>query len=258
MSTVRVTFARVIHSEWTKIWSLRSTWLVLGVTALLTVGFAGAIGWATRNEPAPTTGEALARAYLSIDLFSLVIGVFGVLLMTGEYGSGLIRATLAAVPRRLPVLAAKALVLAAATLPLLVAVCFAAFVASQAFLDAGDRVSLGEADVLRAVFGAAAAPVGFGLLGLGIGALLRHTALAITTYVVAMLVLPALLPAALPESIQDEVVSYAPVTASQAMYAVGDANPFQMLSPGAGALVTLGWLGLILAGGAALLLRRDA
>src|SRR5688500_8968790 len=105
----QLTFGRVVRSELTKFHSLRSTWIVLGSAAVLTAALGGVIGWVASREQdsGQSIPEAVGRAFLGIDLFSLVIGVFGVLFMTGEYGSGLIRATLAAVPARLPVLWAK-------------------------------------------------------------------------------------------------------------------------------------------------------
>jgi ABC-type transport system involved in multi-copper enzyme maturation permease subunit len=260
---MKVTLPGVVRAEWTKLRALRSTWIVLGVTSLLVVGLAAANGWAAHRDVStggtpPTTAQAVGGALLGIDLLSLVIGVFGVLLMTGEYGSGLIRATLAAVPRRLPVLWAKAAVLVAVAAPVMVAACLAALLASHAFLG-GQGVSLGEPGVLRAVFGAAAAAVAMGLLGLGVGAMLRHTAAAITTLVAAMLVIPALLPVVLPASVKDSVVPYVPTAASQAMYTIGTGNnPFKVLSPAGGAAVLAVWIVVVLAGGAAVLRRRDA
>jgi ABC-2 type transport system permease protein len=257
---MRVTFPRVVRAEWTKLFSLRSMWFVFGLVTLLTVGLAGVIGWVAHRDAGveQSVADAVVRAFLGIDVFSLIIGVFGIMLMTGEYGSGLIRATLAAVPRRLPVLFSKAVVLVAATAPLMLVVCVASFLASQVFIPAGHRIDFGDAGVIRATLGAAASPVAMGLLGLGTGAILRHTAGAITGYVTAMLVVPALLPAALPESVRDDIVPYSPVAASQAMYAIGASNPFKMLSPGAGAVVLLAWVVVLLAGGAAVLWRRDA
>jgi hypothetical protein len=257
---MKVTFPRVVRAEWTKLFSLRSTWVVFGLVALLTVGLAGVIGWVAHRDGSAdaSVADAVTRAFLGIDVFSLIIGVFGIMLMTGEYGSGLIRATLAAVPRRLPVLFGKALVLVTATAPLMLVVCVASFLVSQAFVDSGSRIGLDEPGVLRATLGATASPIAMGLLGLGVGAILRHTAGAITAYVAAMLVLPALLPAALPQSVRDDVVPYSPVAAGQAMYAIGASNPFKMLSPGAGALVLAAWVVVLLAGGAAVLRRRDA
>ena len=246
-----MSFRRVVLAEWTKLAALRSTWIVLSLVVVLTIGVAGAAGHHAR-------AAHLGDAFLGVDVFSLILGVFGIVLVTGEYGSGLIRATLAAVPRRLPVLWAKAVVLVAATAPLMLVVCAASFLVGQAFMDSGHRLGFGDPGVLRATIGAAAAPIALALIGLGIGAMVRHTAGAITVYVFAMLILPGLLPATLSESLRDSVVPYVPVAASQALYAPSGANPFHMLSPGRGALVLLLWIAAILAGGAAVLHRRDA
>jgi ABC-2 type transport system permease protein len=255
-----VTFPRVVHAEWTKLLSLRSTWAVLVAVAVITVGLAGAIGWSAHQDAGSeqTLDLAVGRAFLGVDVFSLILGVFGILLVTGEYGSGLIRATLAAVPRRLPVLWAKALVLVVAAAPVMLVVCVASFLVGQAFVDSGQRFGFDDGVVVRATAGAAAAPIALGLVGLGIGAMVRHTGAAITVYVFTMLILPGLLPAALSESVQDSIVPYVPVAASQAMYAVGGQNPFDMLSPGTGALVLVAWVAAALAGGAAVLRGRDA
>jgi ABC-2 type transport system permease protein len=244
----------VVRAEWTKLLALRSTWAVLGATAVLTVAFAGLVGWnQARSGDAPT----VAGAFLPIDLFSLVLGVFGVLTMTGEFGSGLARATFTAVPARLPVLGAKAVALAAATLPVLAVTCVAALLANQAFAH-GDRITLGDPGVLRATAGAAVAPLAMGLVGLAVGTLLRHTALAITMFVATLLVLPAILPAALPDKVAGDVLRFVPVAASQALYATGpDGGPFEMLTPGAAALVVAGWVAVLLAAAGIALGRRD-
>src|SRR5262245_61323857 len=182
----RVTMRRVVRSEWTKLRSVRSTWIVLAAAALLTVGLAAAFGYGYGQQihsgaVQPSTAEAAKAAFLGLDLFALV---------TGEYGVGLIRASLVAVPRRLPVLWAKALALAAVTAPVAVAVSVASFLISQAF--AGSHgAGLGDPGVPRAILGAAAYPVAAGLLGLGIGAILRHTAAAITVCVAGMMVTTA-------------------------------------------------------------------
>jgi len=260
---MRVTLPRVLRSEWTKLRALRSTWIVLAATAVVVVGLAAAAAFAqhrhiTNGGRPPTTAGAVGGALLGIDLMSLVIGVFGVLLMTGEYSTGLIRATLAAVPRRLPVLLAKAGTLVALATPVIAAACLGALLASRAFLGA-DGPSLGDPGVLRAAFGGAGAAVATGLLGLSIGAMLRHTAGAIATLVAVTMVVPALLPFVLPESIGDDVIRFVPTAASQAMYAIDSSNnPFPMLSPGNGAAVLALWVAVLLAGGAVVLQRRDA
>jgi hypothetical protein len=260
MTAYRVTFPRVCRAEWTKLFSLRSTSLVLLGAAVLTTALAGSISWAANRGGGvgQSVAEAVGRAYLGVDLISLVLGVFGVLMVTGEHTSGLIKATLAAVPRRVPVLLAKALVLFVAGVPLMLVVCTASFVAVQVFVEPEQRIWFDEPDVLRATIGAMFAPIALALLGLALGAVMRHTAGTITAYVVALLVVPALLPAALPEALREDVVPYVPVAAAQATYAVGGNNPFVMLSPGRAALVLGAWVLVSLAGGAFVLYRRDA
>jgi ABC-2 type transport system permease protein len=227
---MRLTFPHILRSEWTKLRTLRSTWFVLGIAAVLTVTVAGVISWA------------------AIDIISFVIGIMGIMGMTGEHS-----ATFMAVPKRIPVLAAKALALIAVTAPLMLIVCAASFEVSQMFSHTRNDL------VVRALLGAAAAPVAVALLGLGIGTAIRHTAGAIATFVAAMLIVPALLPAALPASVRDDVLQFSPVAAAQAMYAMNTTdNPFHMLSPGKAAIVTVGWVIAVLALGAVLLQRRDA
>jgi hypothetical protein len=178
--------------------------------------------------------------------------------MTGEYPGG-VRATLTAVPRRWPVVAAKAVVLVAVTTPVMAAVALASFLVSQAFLGAGG-LSLGDDGVLGPIAGAAACPVLMGLLGLGIGTLLRHSAGAITALVASLFVVPVLLLGVLPSDLEDDVLKYVPTVAGQAMYDSldGDSSPFETLSPAASTGVLGGWVALLLAGGAAVLVRRDA
>jgi len=240
----------IVRAEWGKLWALRSTWVTFGVVGVLAVGLAAAIG-ATAKDPGP------AQAFLAIDVFSILLGVFGIVMITGEFGSGLIRATFAAVPRRLPVLWAKAAVLVAATVPLMLAVCAGSLLLHHALTPAGHGYALDGPGVVRATLGAAAAPVALALLGLGIGALLRHTAAAITVYVLSMLVLPALLGAALPADVAGDVVRCVPVAAAQALYALPGADTTRILAPGPAALVLLAWVAVTLGAGAAVLRHRD-
>jgi len=256
----RLTFARVLRSEWTKLISIRSTWIVLAVVALVTVGLAGAIGWSGRTAAGSHVSVATvsAHAFQGVDLFSLVLGVFGIVAVTGECGSGAIRATLTAVPRRLPVLWAKALVLVGAAAPVMLASCVAAVYATQIFDPSAGRIGLNDGALLRATLGAAVAPLTMAVLGVAIGTMLRHTAAAITTFVVAMLVLPAVLPAVLPGSAGDRIIPYVPVAASQALYTGTGDNPFRLLSPGPALATLVVWMIIALAGAATVLERRDA
>jgi len=259
----KLTFPRVVRSEWTKLVSLRSTWYSLAAVAVLTVTLAGVIAHAIAGEvakghqPPPDVAGAVGVAFLPLDFLVLVLGVLGVLQMSGEYQGGSVRATFAAVPRRWPVLGAKALVFAALTLPVMAATAVAAFLVSQAFLG-GDGVSLGDPGMPGKVAGAAACPVLLGLFGLGVGVLLRHSALAVTTLVAVLFVIPVLLQPALPGDLEDRVLKYVPTIAGQAMYgSLGEGAPFPTLSPAASAAVLVGWVALVLAAGATLLVRRD-
>lgn len=247
-----LTFGRVFRSEWTKLFSLRSNRFMLFGVPLLLVAVAALIGWNGRAGEATVT-QAVGGGFL---LFAVLVGVVGLLTMTGEYGSGAIRATLITVPRRLPVLWAKAAVLVAVATPVLVAAYAATFLAHQAFADPAVRITLGDPGVVRAILGAAGATVACGLIGLGLGTLLRSTAGAITTYVAALVFVPQLLLGVLPVAVQNTVLPYLPTLAMQATFEVGDAGVF--LAPGAGGLVVLGWVILLLGGAAAVLDRRDA
>ena len=258
----RVSLGRVVRSEWTKLRSLRSTWTVLGIMVVLSVGLAIFAGWAydqriADGEVAPTAAGAVNSAFLGLDLFGLIIGVLGVLQMSGEYSAGLIRATLAAVPRRLPVLWAKAIVLGGLAFPVMLLGGVVSFLLVDA-LAGSDGTGLGESGVLRSIFGAAGYATGVGLLGLGIGALARHTAGAIVALVVALLVVPSFM-LVLPESSRDIVGPYLPVVAGQAMFSLdASGQPVDLLAPGIGALVLVGWVVLVLGAAAAILHRRDA
>jgi ABC-2 type transport system permease protein len=260
---MRVTLGRVVRSELTKVRSLRSTWLVLAAAVLVTVGLAAAFGYGyghrvRAGEVAGTAANAVDATFIGLDLLSLIVGVFGILQLSGEYGSGLIQASLTAVPRRWPLIIAKALVLLTVLVPLSVLVCVASFLACQA-LAGSSGTSLGATGVLRPVIGAAAYPVASALLGLGIGALLRHTAGSVTAFVGGFLLIPALLPAALPDRIADDTLPYLPITAGQAMYAMGHpSGTVHLLSPAAGAAVLAAWVLAVLALGTLALHRRDA
>lgn len=257
---IKLTFPRILNAEWGKLRALRSTWALFGTVAILTVALAGVIGWnANRLAGASNTpAEIISRAFLGIDVFSLFLGAFGIMAVTGEYSSGLIRSTFAAVPRRLPVLGAKAAALAALAVPIMILVCAVSLAVGQSFAPAAARLGPGDAGVARAILGAAVAPVALALIGLGLGALLRHTATALTVYVLLILVAPAVLSQTLPAPVGDHVLKYIPVAAAQALYAVRDGgNPFTMLNPGPAALVTAGWVLLALAGGGIVLWRRD-
>ncbi|QNE17060.1 ABC transporter permease [Kribbella qitaiheensis] len=250
-------FQRVLRSEGTKLSS--TNWAVL---IALPVVFSALSGWIGHTNHARPTDPTLSVGGGFL-LFAVAVGVFGLTMMSGEFQSGVIRATFTAVPRRLPVLWAKAVVLVVVATPALLFGYFGAFLTYQAFTDSALRLSLGDPGIVRSLFGAVGATVAAGLMALALGTLLRSTAGALSAYVLVLVVLPSVLLSALPASFQG-VLPYFPTlalqgmfrNASEAMVQVGDA-PDVMLSPGVSSVVVLGWVILMLAWAAALLRRRD-
>jgi ABC-2 type transport system permease protein len=176
----RYRFSHVARMEWIKLRSLRSTWWVLAVTVAGAVGIAVAVGVNTKDAAADLTNNALA----GISLGLLLVGVLGVLAMTGEHSSGMIRATLAAIPNRPLVLAAKAAVFGVVALAVGEAAAFIAFLAGVGALPGGiPGPALGQPGVLRAVMLGGAGFCLVGLIGLGLGAIIRHTPAAIAVLV---------------------------------------------------------------------------
>ena len=162
--------------EWIKLRSLRSTWWTLAVTIAAAAGIAVAVGVNTEDAAGDLTNNALA----GISAGLLLTGILGVLTATSEHSSGTIRSTLAAIPNRPLVLAAKAAVFGAVALAAGEAAAFVAFFAGRAALPAGmPGPALGQPGVLRAVVLGGAGYCLIGLLGLGLGAVVRHTPLAV-------------------------------------------------------------------------------
>jgi hypothetical protein len=250
----RYGFSHAARMEWIKLRSLRSTWWALAATAAGAVGIAVAVGVNTKDASADLTNNALA----GISLGLLLTGVLGVLLMTGEYSSGMIRATLAAIPNRPLVLAAKAAVFGVVALAVGEAAAFVAFLAGGAALPAGIAApTLGQPGVLRAVVLSGAGYCLIGLIGLGLGAVIRHTPAAIAVlvggvYVVAQMV-AAFAPAIMP---------YLPVAivanSLGAVQPVAIEGQLHFLSPWAGLGMLSLYAAATLGAGAWLLARRDA
>ena len=172
----RYHFRHVAAMEWIKLRTLRSTWWTLAITVAGAIAMAIVIGLNTKYGSADLTNNALAGVIPGL----LLTGVLGVMIMTSEFTSGLIRATLAAVPNRPLALAAKAAVFGGVTLVLGEAATFIAFLAGGAALRHGiPAPTLAQPGVLRAVVMSGASFSLIGLLGLGLGAIVRHTAAAI-------------------------------------------------------------------------------
>jgi hypothetical protein len=192
-------------------------------------------------------------------LAQLAIGVLGVLVITSEYGSGMIRATFAAVPQRLSVLAAKAAVFAGVTFVVTTAACFVAFILGQSILSSkGVGTSLGAPNVLRTIIGTGLYLAVLGLLSLGLGTIIRKTAGAIAAVVGLILVLPPIV-SLLPSSM-NSIQRFLPSNAGQALTSPGSARHTSVpqLAPWAGFGVMCLWAAAIVVIAAVTLVRRDA
>jgi len=245
-------FGNAARMEWIKLRSLRSTWVTLALTLLAAVGIGVAVGFNTRSGNEDLTSNALSGVSVGL----LLIGVLGVMIATSEYTSGMIKTTLAAVPNRPLLLTAKAAVFGAVALVLGEVASFVSFFAGGLSLRHGIAApTLAQPGVLRAVMLTGASYCLIGLIGLGLGAIIRHTAVA-----VAVLVGGVYVAAQFIASIAHTLYAYIPV--SIVANSLGTTRPVgagvYMLSPWAGAgLLCLYALALVGAGGV-LLSRRDA
>ncbi|OKI12720.1 hypothetical protein [Streptomyces sp. CB03911] len=260
----RVTGRRVLRAEWAKLWSLRSTWITLGLALLFVIAF-GIIASAQYKHRI-TSGGHLDRDFagataVRLSLFGtnfgqLALGVLGVLVTAGEYSTGMIRSTLAAVPRRLPVLWSKAAVHWAVALLVGTAGAFTSFlIGSGIVAGTPAALTLSDPGVVRSLLGAGLYLALVGVLGAALGALLRSVAGGISVLVAVLMLIPGLV-SLLPTSWQDHIGPYLPGNAGEAMFTLH--HDSSTLSPTAGLLVLLAWAALALGAAAWRLVRTDA
>ncbi len=260
--TVAYRFRDVLLSEWTKLRSVRSTLWTLAVTVIAGVGLGALVSdlnaahYASAGLLDRLTFDP-ARVSLSGMLFAqLAIGVLGVLVMSGEYGTGTIRATLAAVPRRLVVLSAKAAVFSLIAFVAGEVLSLTAFLVGQAILAGrAPSTTLADPSALRAVIGCGCYLTALGLLSLGLATIVRHTAGAISTFVAVLFVLPVIADA-LPSSLSVHIDKFLPANIGIAMLSMHP--PGLTLAPWTGFALLCAYAVGTLAVGALLLVRRDA
>jgi hypothetical protein len=279
----RAGLPRAMAAEWTKLWSVRSTLWTLVATVVAVIGLSAlSTGTVSRSE---IIGDPTSRSLIGIFLGQLIFGVLGVLVMSAEYGTGTIRATLSAIPRRPVVLTAKLLVFGAVAVVVSEILAFSAFAVGQAILSARHAVglpaaiaqhaqqlglkvppnlangsaSLGQAGVLRAVVGAGLYLAVLGLLALGLATIIRHTAGAISAFAGVVLVLP-LIVQALPASISNPVARYLPSNIGLVMFSTHGVpdRVASAFSPWAGFGLLVLYTVIALAAGCWVLVRRDA
>jgi ABC-2 type transport system permease protein len=262
----RIRFGHLLASEWTKIRSVRSTVWTLLVFVVVTIGLCALFSWLTVthwNGPhAATRDSNVASDPVSfvlgagIGLGQLATCVLGVLVITTEYSTGVIHSSLLAVPRRLWMLAAKSVVLAALMIVVTEVIVFCSFFVGSAILHSRVAVSLSDSDVTRAVVGAGLYLTVLGLFSLGIGGIMRHSAAAITTAIGVVFVLP-ILSGLLPSSWGAHINAYLPEQAGSVI-TKAHAPASQLLSAWEGFGVLCIWTALVLAGAAWMIRYRDA
>ncbi|WP_375478567.1 ABC transporter permease [uncultured Jatrophihabitans sp.] len=260
---MQVTQARVLHSEWTKFRSLRSTVWTLLIAVILMVGIGALFSAVTANQFHTFSAGDVAKfnpistSLNGIAFAQLAIGVLGVLMITGEYSTGMIRSSLTAVPRRLPVLWGKLTVFAGMVLAVSLVTSFVSFFLGQSLLNSHNLgVSISSPGALRSVFGAALYMTVAGVIGMAIGSLLRNTAAGISTFVGAFFVIPPLA-GLLPSSISDHLVQYFPSNAGAALYG-GARDVTNALSPWTGFGVLCAYAAVLIAAAAWRMRRTDA
>jgi ABC-2 type transport system permease protein len=263
-SHLRVTQWRVVVSEWTKLRSLRSTRWSMLVAVLLTIALPliGALITGTHwshMSPSDRAGRhPLDIALFGVRLSQLAIGVLGVLVISGEYSTGMIRASLGAVPKRLPVLWAKVGVFAVVSFLLALPSVLIAFFGSQAILDNYHhilQIPFSHPGVARTVIGGAVYLTLIGVFALGLGTITRNTAGGIAVFAGIFFVIPPLMNV-LPTSWNNAISEYLPSSAGVDMFSLTHGS--HDLAPGPGLVLFLAYTAFVIAVAAIALARRDA
>jgi ABC-type transport system involved in multi-copper enzyme maturation permease subunit len=259
--TGRAGFAGALRSEFTKIRSTRSTYWTLLALIVVCIGIGALACAGTASHPNgisragfDSTQQSLAGLYVG----QLVIAVLGALTITSEYTTGMIRTSLAVQPRRGVVFAAKAVVFALVTLVTGLIVSFGSFFAGQAILSGAHlSVTLGQPNVLRAVIGGALFLTACGMLAYGLGALLRHTAGAISA-AIGLLFVVTVLVQFLPHSWQNGVDKWMPALAGSQIWATKAGQGPDQFPAWGGFAVLAGWAAVAIIAGLVLFRTRDA
>jgi ABC-2 type transport system permease protein len=262
-SAGRVTFAGALRSEFTKIRSVRSTYWTLIAMFIVVVGFGAIASIGVASQPHLPSGpswdptrQSLAGLYIG----QLIMGVLGVLVISSEYGTGMIRTTLTTNPHRGVMIAAKAVAFTVIAFVASLLTSFAAFFVGQAIMSSHHiSTTLGSPGVLRAVIGGALFLTACGVLAFGLGLLLRHSAAAIGA-MVGLLFVVTILVNFLPQGWQNHIDKWIPALAGGMLWQVRAQLPGStpMFGPWPSFAVLCGWAALALVSGVLLFRKRDA
>ena len=253
-----------LAAEWIKLRSVRSTYLALAAAAVTAIALgyvithyvASTTNWATLSPAKKANWDPVSYSLAGLAIAQLAFGVLGVLAISSEHTTGLIRTTFAALPRRRAVLAAKAAVAGVVTLAAGELIAFAAFLAGQQPLSAKHLgASLSDPGVLRGVLAAGLYLAVITVVGLGLGAIIRHSAGAIAALFGLVFLIPQVIHV-MPAPWDARIGKYMLDNAGQQMTALHGAPGF--FSPGLSLLVCLAYPAAALATAGFLITRRDA
>ena len=248
----------VLRAEWIKLWTVRSTWWTLGATFILGAGLTVLVCATSADWLASSDADESALSFVTWGMIfaQITAAVFGALMVTTEYGNGMIRSTFAAVPSRGRVIAAKAALAATILFVVGTLTAFAGYFGGNWFLDrAGVGVDL-EGDVLRAMFGSGLFLAGIGLFTVAIGFLVRHTAATISGVLGLILIVGNMI-GLIPGTVGDWLEKLMPGNAGSPIAVPIPFNP-NLLGPWTGYGVFLAEIAVLLGLAWFLVRRRDA
>ena len=260
-SAGRVTFAAALRSEFTKIRSVRSTYWTLIAMFIVVVGFGALASFgATTHHPIGPSWDPTRQSLVGLYIGQLLIGVLGVLAISSEYSTGMIRTTLTTNPHRGVMIAAKAVAFTVVAFVASLITSLAAFFLGQAIMSSHHiSTTIGSPGVLRAVVGGALFLTACGVLAFGLGLLLRHTAAGIGSMVGLLFVVTVLINF-LPQGWQNHVDKWVPALAGGMLWQVAAQPPGStpMFGPWPSFAVLCGWAALALVPALLLFRKRDA
>lgn len=260
----RYSLGDLMRSEWTKLLSVRSTMWTLGLTIFVGLGVSAIATYETRSHWLSQSAQShvgfdpTSLSLTGVFVAQLIIGVLGVMVMSGEYGTGTIRATFAASPRRPLVLISKGIVFGVVALVVAMVTSFLSFFLGQALLSSpAVHATLSTPGAMREVVGTGLFLGLIGLFALGLATVIRHTAGAISAFVGILLVLPNVL-RALPNSIYNDIDKFMPSRIGSDILSIGPGQQGNGFSPWVGLLVMAVYTAVLLVVGAVVMVRRDA